>query len=202
MSKPYPEKSAVTKAPLLSAIARRWSAVAFSDLPIEEEKINTLFEAARWTESSRNEQPWRFIYATKKDKQDFAKLASLLKDDNQYAKKAYLLIVICAFPRFVYKSKPNRHWQYDTGAAAHSIFLQAVEMNLIAHEMGGVHREKAHEILDIPEDVEVMAMMAVGYPGDEASLNEKDLAKHHEKRQRKKISEIAAKGKWQFEYFK
>ncbi len=45
-------------------IIRRWSPVAFDSKPIEYQKINLLFEAAKWAPSGNNSQPWRFIYAT------------------------------------------------------------------------------------------------------------------------------------------
>src|SRR3989344_261411 len=93
---PYPENPAPTDAQLIPAIKRRWSPLSFSDQPIEPEKIRSLFEAMRWTQSSRNEQPWRIIYATKDDKKEFEQLASLLTEDNSYAKEAYLLMLICA----------------------------------------------------------------------------------------------------------
>lgn len=200
MSKfPYPKNPAPTDAPLIESIKQRWSPIVFSDEPIEEEKIKAIFEAARWTQSSRNEQPWRIIYATRDDKENFDKLASMLTEDNfAYAKDAYLLMLICAFPTHEYKDKPNRMHQYDTGAASHAMFLQAVGTGLVAHEMGGFDKERPYEELGIPQDVPLMAMMAVGYPGDESKVDLEALQKRKENsRQRKEISEVVFKGKWQ-----
>lgn len=56
-----------TRAPLNELLSSRWSPRAFSDRQIEPSKIVTLFEAARWSPSSANEQPWHFIAATKED---------------------------------------------------------------------------------------------------------------------------------------
>ena len=50
---------------ILEIIKTRRSRRAFTDQPIEPEKIKQLFEAARWAPSSANEQPWTYIYATK-----------------------------------------------------------------------------------------------------------------------------------------
>lgn len=193
---PYPENPAPTDAPLIPAIKRRWSPKAFSSDPIDPEKIQTLFEAMRWTQSARNEQPWRVIYATQDEKENFDNLSSVLVN-NDFAKKAYLLMLICALPNHEYKNKPNWNHQYDTGAAAHALFLQAVEMNLIAHEMEGFDKELTHSVIGVPAEVVPMAMIAVGYPGDESGFDPEELKKRKENsRKRKEISEFVFKGKW------
>lgn len=198
MSKfPYPENPAPTDASIISAIKRRWSPVAFSDEPIEEEKMNSLFEALRWTQSSRNEQPWRIVYATHDDTENFERLSSILMEGNSYAKNAYLLMLACALPNHEYKNKPNWTHQYDTGAAMHAIFLQAVDMGLVGHEMEGFDKEAAHTVIGVPVEVVPMAMMAIGYPGDENALSE-DLKPRQEtgKRERRPLDATFFKGKW------
>lgn len=196
MQNPYPRNDADTEKPLIEPIKRRWSSVAFSPEPLSQEQVATLFEAARWTQSSRNEQPWRFIYATKDDEDNYQRLSSLLNEGNQYATNAYLLFLGCAILDYEYKNKPSRHAQFDTGAAMNNIFLQAVGMGLVAHEMGGFDAERAIKELGIPDRVEPMAMMAVGYPGDAEELSEKLKEKQNKVRQRRPLSEIAFLGFW------
>ncbi len=77
------EKPAETTYPVLDVIKRRWSPRAFADRPIEKEKIHRLFEAVRWAASSFNEQPWRFIIATKDQPEDYQKVLSCLTEKNQ-----------------------------------------------------------------------------------------------------------------------
>lgn len=197
---PYPTKKTPADHKIHEIIKKRWSPVAFSNQVIEEDKMNSLFEAMRWAPSSRNEQPWRIVYATKakSNQEDFDRLASLLDQGNAYAKDAYLLLVICALKHHQYKNKPNRTHVYDTGAAAENIFLQAISMDLVAHEMGGFDIEKSYEVLNIPKaEVTVMAMMAIGYPGDENKLSNEFLEKQKTPRERKLISDFIFKGKWQ-----
>lgn len=197
MSNPYPSKVASTEHPILEVIKKRWSPLAFSDQPIEKEKIMSLFEAMRWAPSSFNGQPWRVIYATQDDKEAFEKLSSLLVEGNSYAKDAYLLLLVCAVKDFEYNGKPNKHHMYDTGAAIENLFLQAVSMDLVGHEMAGYDEEKSYELLGIPKDkVKSMAMMAVGYPGDESSLSDELKNRQQGKRERKSIQEIAFVGEW------
>lgn len=193
----YPLKPAPVEHEIHDLIKKRWSPFAFSSKKIEQEKIMSLFEAMRWAPSCFNGQPWRVIYATQDDKEAFEKISSLLNEGNAYAKKAYLLMVICSVKDFEYNGKPNKHHQYDTGAAIENLFLQAVSMGLIGHEMAGYDEEKSYEALGIPKDkVKSMAMMAVGYPGDEDMLDDKLKTRQQSGRERKTIEEIAFKGVW------
>jgi nitroreductase len=66
-----PAKQATPAHPVQQLIARRWSPYAFSDRPASEDDLRSLFEAARWAASSYNEQPWRYIVATKANPAEF-----------------------------------------------------------------------------------------------------------------------------------
>src|SRR5216117_3754305 len=70
------EKPAQTDYPIEEILKRRWSPRAFSDRMVESEKMQSLFEAARWAPSSFNEQPWYFIVATKQKLEEHARLLS------------------------------------------------------------------------------------------------------------------------------
>lgn len=194
---PYPRKDPPVAYPILDVIKKRWSPVAFSSKPIEPEKIHSLFEALRWAPSSFNGQPWRVVYATQDKPEQFAKVASLLNEGNAWAKEAFILMVICSVQDFEHNGKPNKHHQYDTGAGIENLFLQAVSMDLVAHEMAGYNEEQSYELLKIPKDkVKSMAMMAIGYPGDVDALSDKLKAYQANKRERKPIEEVAFEGEW------
>lgn len=78
-------------------ISKRKSIRAFSERPIDDETMISLFEAARWAPSSANEQPWRFILARKQDKEAFAKMQECLNEGNKiWAKDAAALIITIA----------------------------------------------------------------------------------------------------------
>ena len=195
--RPYPHKDTPTDHGIHELIKKRWSPVAFSNEKIEPEKINALFEAMRWAPSSGNGQPWQVIYATQDDPEDFNRLASLLNEDNGYARQAYLLMVTCAVPRFDYKNRENPYWQHDVGLGTENMLLQAVSMDLIIHTMAGFNKEKAHDVLGIPADVAPMVMIAVGYPGDPKVLtDEKWIEKQTRQRERKPIADFAFRGWW------
>src|ERR1041384_3925221 len=77
-----------TDYPVHELIAKRWSPRAFAQTPVEPEKLRSLFEAARWAASSGNEQPWRFIVATKTSQAEYDRLLSVLNPKNQAWAKA------------------------------------------------------------------------------------------------------------------
>src|SRR5437879_3842304 len=84
--------STLTSLGLHEILARRWSPRAWSRRPVEPEKLRALFEAARWSASCFNEQPWRFVVATQAEPEDFARLLGLLVEQNQaWAKNAWVL---------------------------------------------------------------------------------------------------------------
>lgn len=167
------EKSSTIEQPLLEVIERRRSSRAYADKPVEPEKIKALFEAARWAPSSSNEQPWVYIYATKEQTELWSKLLNTLLEGNRiWANKAPLLIMALARKNFLSNEKPNGSARYDLGAANAFLSLQATELGLNVHQMGGFNRETAKTELNIPDTHEAVVVMAIGYPGDVEMLAE------------------------------
>ncbi|NOS94507.1 MAG: nitroreductase family protein [Cyclobacteriaceae bacterium] len=167
------EKSSTIEQPLLEVIERRRSSRAYADKPVEPEKIKALFEAARWAPSSSNEQPWVYIYATQGQHELWSKLLNTLLEGNRiWANKAPLLVMALARKNFLANEKPNGSARYDLGAANAFLSLQATELGLNVHQMGGFNRETAKNELNIPDTHEAVVVMAIGYPGDVQMLAE------------------------------
>jgi nitroreductase len=103
-----PEKPAETGFPIHDLIRRRWSPRAFADRHVEPEKLGSLLEAARWAASSNNEQPWRFILATRENPNDFARLLGCLKESNQvWVRHASVLMLSVARLTFTEDGQPT-----------------------------------------------------------------------------------------------
>ena len=191
------EKPADTQYPIHDLIKRRWSPRAFSDQPVEAEKLRMLFEAARWAPSSNNEQPWRFIVATKDHETEWNRLLDCLVEGNRkWAYRAPALILSVASLNFQEDSTPNRHAFHDTGMAVENLVLQATALGLSTHQMAGFDVEKARADLKIPSGYEPVAMIAVGYPGDLASLSDRLRERELRSRSRQLISEWTFSGQW------
>ena len=151
-------------------IYKRQSPRNFSDRKVDEQTYLTLLEAARWAASSYNEQPWRFIYAIKGDtdaEERYEKLFACLNEHNQgWAGDAPVLMLTAAKNTFSRNGKPNRHAWHDVGLAMGNFSLQATKMDLVVHQMAGFHPDKAIELFNLPDDIEPVAMAAVGYPAE------------------------------------
>ncbi|MCE2734605.1 MAG: nitroreductase family protein [Chryseotalea sp.] len=174
-------KSTVKEAELLPEIATRKSLRAYSTQPLTNGAIKSLFEAARWAPSSSNEQPWVYVYATAEQPELHKKIASTLVEANAvWAKRAPLLIVAMVRTAFIRNGKPNVSAKYDLGAANAFLTLQATQLGLNVHQMGGFEKEKAIALLNIPETHEPVVVMAIGYPDSPEilpdNLKERELA--------------------------
>ena len=193
----FMEKPAETQFLLHDLLQRRWSPRAFSERMVEPDRLRSLFEAARWAPSSNNEQPWHFILGTKADPAGYDRLFSCLKEGNKkWAFRAPVLLLSVARMHFEDEGTPNRHAWHDTGMAALSLSLQATALGLIAHQMAGFDVEKARADLGIPAGFEPVAMIALGYPGDPAILDERLRQRELAPRERKSAREFVAIGRW------
>lgn len=186
-------KTAPTDYPILPILAERWSPVAYSSRPVEEDKLKRIFEAARWAPSSSNEQPWIFV-VNYQGTEEFTRMADCLMEGNSWAKSAPVLALSVARMTFQQSGKPNRHGMYDTGAAVAHLLIQAVSEGLAVHQMAGYDVEKARTALSIPDGHELCAMIAIGYYGDHDSLPEKQRQREETPRQRKPQSEFVFVG--------
>ena len=191
------EKPAGAAHPIHDVIARRWSPRAFDERPVEQETLKSLFEAARWAPSSNNEQPWRFIVASKETSTDYDRLfACLVEGNRKWAFRAPVLILSVASLLFEDDGKPNRHALHDTGMAAENFVLQATALGLQAHQMAGFDTQKARETCLIPIGFDPVAMIALGYPGDPAVLPDYLREREIKPRERQPIGDFVFSIKW------
>jgi nitroreductase len=166
-------KTTNVESSVLEVIESRRSKRAYAPRPVEPEKIKSLFEAARWAPSSMNEQPWRYIYVTQNKKELHQLIAETLNAANQsWAARAPLLIVSLARKNFTRTNAPNSSARYDVGSANAFLSLQATHLGLNVHQMAGFSTQKVRDLLNVPEDYDVVVIIAVGYSDDPAVLPE------------------------------
>ena len=188
---------ATTDHPVNDLIARRWSPYAFADRPVSKEDLLTLFEAVRWAPSSYNEQPWSYLVATKEDPEEFGRLLSCLVEGNQaWARAAPVLALGCTRLTFSRNGKPNAAAVHDLGLAAGSLVLEATARGLSVHQMIGILPDRARELYQIPEGVQPLTGLAIGYAGDPARLPENLRPRDAARRPRKPLAEFVFAGKW------
>lgn len=192
------QKLADTKYPIEEALRRRCSTLAFADRPVEVEKLQQLFEAARWAPSSFNEQPWTFLLTVKNENPaDYEHLLSCLTGHNRdWARHAPVLVLSVAKRHFELGGKANRYSVHDVGLATENLTIQATALGLFVHLMAGFDAEEARKLFAIPETHEPVCVLAVGYFGNfEAlppDLQQRELAPRH----RRPFKDFVFAGQW------
>lgn len=179
-------------------LKKRYSPRAFSEQTITPEQLELLFEAARWAPSARNEQPWRFIFATKENNESYQQMLHILSEWNQqWAQSAPVLMLALAKKQFTYKNLDNNHAWYDLGQAVAHLTFQATALGLFLHQMGGFSKHDASQWLGIPEGYEPVTMIALGYKGELERIPESYRADETKTRERLKPECIYFENQWQ-----
>jgi nitroreductase len=177
---------------VLPIFHQRWSPRAFEDRDVSPADLAKVFEAARWAASSGNSQPWRFLVGTR-NSPTHAKIHEALVDFNkEWAGHAPVLILGTTLAVSPNSGKPNGYALFDLGAASSYLTLQAASQGLVAHQMAGFSHDTARRLLEIPENYALGSVIALGYQGEPAVLqNPKLVEREIGPRERKPLSEIA-----------
>ncbi len=188
-------KAAQTKHKINHLIKNRWSPRAFSNKPIAPELLEKFFEAASWAPSSRNEQPWKYLYAFRDDV-NFSNFSDCLVPENQsWAKNAAVLLFSLSEKNYARNQKTNVHYMHDTGAANTLLLLQALEDGVYGHMMGGFDQEKTKKVFQLTDNLEPVCFIALGYPGDPETLENSLKNSETGKRTRKPIETFVFQNK-------
>lgn len=150
----------------------RWSPKAYDpNYTISQFTLDTLFEAARWSWSSSNLQPWRYIYGVR-GTESFDKILSCLTGGNEtWALRASCLVLVLA-NTVKPDGKPNTSALFDTGASVMNISIQARLLGIVDRHMGGMDRTKAKEMFGITDEYAIHCTIALGKQGDTDLLSE------------------------------
>lgn len=171
-------------------LQKRWSPLSFSEESISKEQIQELFEAARWAASANNEQPWRYLYALRGTAGFDRVWEGLLPGNQVWANSAAALVVSLYRKNFQRNNQSNPWAMHDVGMANAQLVLQATHRDIYTHMMAGFDRDKLTQTLGLDEETEIMAVLALGYLGEDTNLPDKYRARERSKRQRLSIHEF------------
>lgn len=195
-------KTARTDHQVLDLIERRWSPRAFDPAKdVSQAELFRLFEAARWAPSAGNEQPWRFVAASRqRSPEAFAALLLSLKAKNRaWAEAAPALVLVAVQdPQGVERPVSARvgAW-YDAGQAVGFLTLQATAMGLSIRQMEGFDAGRAREACAVPPEFSPAVVMAIGYAGDPDRLSiESHRSSERQPRSRRPVSDFVYNGTW------
>lgn len=166
---------------ILSILEGRRSIRKYKNKPIEDEKLLKVLEAARLSPSARNQQNWKFI-VVKEDKVR-KKLTEAI--NQPFVGEAPIILVSCGTdPEGVMRCGQHRY-TVDLSIATSYMILEAHEQGLGTCWLGNFDEEKVKKILNIPENVRVVAVTPLGYPDESPS-----------QRPRKELEEIISYDKY------
>lgn len=180
--------------PLLPEILDRWSPRAFNpERELTESEKFGILEAARWAASSGNNQPWKFAWIDRTDKNfnEFVE-KSLMPGNAVWAKNASALVVV------ITQTEQNGNVldrsRYSTGMAASQLVLQVQYLGLFSHQMSGIYVEEIERFLGLDDNHEVQAVIAIGEMTDANTLPEELALREKTDRERKDMEEIVIYG--------
>ena len=153
---------------MLELLRKRRSVRRFSEKSVEPEKVDLLIEALLRSPSSKGRNPWEFIVVT--DPEQRAKLAEAKPKGGTFVVRAPLAIVICADP------EKCDVWIEDCSIAAIILQLAALDLGLgscwsqirrRSHASGEASSDYLRQVLNLPEQYQVQAIIGIGYPAEE-----------------------------------
>jgi nitroreductase len=163
---------------VINEIKNRFSVRSYLPKEINDSDLNDILEAGRLAPSACNIQPWKFVVV--KDQALKDKLSIACKNQ-MFLSQASVLIVGCLELAAAYKmSERYDSGALDMGIAMTNMTLQAVNLGLGSCWIGAFYEDQIKEILNIPTDIRVVALLTIGYPAN----------KNIPAKSRKEISEI------------
>lgn len=189
-------KSAQNIHPIHELLKHRWSPRSFSPRPVEPEKLLSLFEAARWSPSGGNTQPWAFLITRSAEPEAHERLLSALGERNRlWARHAPVLVLSLARTERE-DGKPNPYALYDLGQAVAHLSIEAEAVGLRVHQMAGFDPQKARELFSIPAGYQPATVFAIGYQGDPENLPDEQREREIAPRARKPLEEFVFENEW------
>lgn len=171
---------------ILEAIRKRRSIRTYQNKAVEPEKLNRVLEAARLAPSASNRQEWRFVVVqTKSIREQLMKAAS----NQKFVAQAPVVIAACADTDKHVMRCGQLCYPIDVAIAVDHMTLQAVEEGLGTCWIGAFDQAEVKRILDIPERVQIVSLLTLGYPAITPTPSP-----------RKKLEEIVMHEKWSQAY--
>ena len=168
-------RTASTSAPILDVLAERWSPRSYdATATVSDETLASLLEAARWSPSASNSQPWRFIVARRGTDEFDRIVATLAGFNGAWAGSAAVLVVALA-ETVDSEGKPRPWAVYDLGQSIAHLSVQAHHEGLHVHQMAGFDKDAVRAAFGVDERFDPVTIAAVGVAADADALANETL---------------------------
>lgn len=167
-------------------LAERWSPRSFHQShEISDASLDSLLEAARWSSSANNSQPWRFVVAKRGTKAFSEIVANLAEGNRLWAQHASALIVANAV-----NVEANRWATYDLGQSVAHLAVQAHAIGYHAHQMGGFNEQGLRDAFALAKELTPVVVIAIGEVAAADQLPERLRERETKPRERLSLAEI------------
>jgi nitroreductase len=165
---------------VFEAVQERKSVRAYTEEPVQREKLEKILEAGRLAPSAGNIEPWHFVVVTDSEKRKILSKGRYAKFLNQ----APVVLVACGDR----EASPN-WYAIDVSLAVENMVLTAQAEGLGTCCVGSFDEAKVKQTINAPDNYEVIMMLAVGYPKGKLDVASKFL---HLMRPRKSLSDVVS----------
>ena len=167
------------------AIIKRRAYRSLEPVEITEELIYDLAECAQLSASCFNNQPWRYAFVY--DPKVLMEMHAALSPGNEWTREASMIIAVFSKKEDDCVIRDREYYLFDVGMATGCLILRATELGLVAHPIAGYSPNKTREILGIPDEYNVIALVIVGKHSEKISPILSDKQAEAEKRRPKRI---------------
>jgi len=182
---------------LVPEIFTRRARRAMSPSPLDDEVLFRVMTAATFAPSCFNNQPWRLVAV--REPESLAKVRDFLSKGNAWALSAPCIVLVTTKLDLDCRLDDGRDYAFfDTGMAVMNLQLQAVKEGLYAHPIAGYKSAEIRQAFGIPDGYVLVTLVVLGYPGDEAGLDDGLREKERSERQRKPLEAVFSKDEWAF----
>lgn len=157
---------------LYEAIKKRYSCRSYAQKPVEKEKLDKIIEAARLAPSAKNLQDWRFVIVTD---EKLRKQVAMACNEQMFIATAPVIIIGCSNSDYVMRCG-QKIGPIDIAIAMEHIALTATAEGLATCWIGSFYPEKLKSLLGIPDRVEIIEVMPIGYPADKQTQRPRESA--------------------------
>jgi nitroreductase len=178
------------------AINARRAYRSLEKTPMTPELVEDLARSASLAPSCFNNQPWRFVFVL--DQAMLEAMKPVFSKGNEWCHQDSMIAVVCARKDDDCIIHDREYYLFDTGMAVAFLILRATELGLVAHPIAGYSPRKTREILGIPEEYQVIALVNIGKKSNEINpvLSEKQVQEEAQRPVRKPLEEFAFIDRW------
>ena len=167
---------------VFEAIEKRFSVRSYKSKTVAPEKLTAILEAARKAPSANNRQEWRYVVV---QDEDTRKKLSVAAKNQSFVAEAPVVIVCAAVTDHHVMSCGQECYPIDVSIAIDHMTLAATALGLGTCWIGAFYADQVRDILSIPEEIEVVELLTLGYPTTDAPV-----------KRRLPLEEIVYQEKW------